>query len=332
MSDATGGVSPLSNEVPDSPSPCAGRGPGGGVSWRTPPNLWLKLKPIARQMRKEPTEAEDRLWQQLRKKRLGPKFRRQHAIDRFIVDFYARAAGLVVEVDGPIHQYSAAEDAVRQEFLESQGLRVLRFTNDQVMDDLEGVLAEIDRAVNERSDEPDAGDTFGPQDIFHYIYAILHAPTYRVRYADFLKRDFPRIPLTSDPALFWELARLGAELTALHLMESPSLNDLLTRFPEVGDNVVGNLRYTAPRREDDGRVAPGRVCINQTQYFEGVAPDVWEFQIGGYQVLHKWLKDRKGRALAFDDLLHYQKIVVALTETMRLMEEIDDAIPVWPVD
>jgi hypothetical protein len=87
-----------------------------------------------------------------------------------------------------------------------------------------------------------------------------------------------------------------------------------------------------PRQDEEGKEVPGRVYINKKQYFEGVEPDVWEFQIGGYQVLHKWLKDSKGRKLSFDDLFHYQKIVVALKETMQPMEEIDDLIPSWPIE
>jgi hypothetical protein len=174
--------------------------------------------------------------------------------------------------------------------------------------------------------------TFGPEDIFHYAYAVFHCPTYRERYAEFLKIDFPRLPLTSDRALFKALAEKGEELVALQLMESPVLNHLITGFPVADSNEVGRVRYTEPRQDEDGNEILGRVYINKTQYFEGIAPEVWEFQIGGYQVLHKWLKDRKGRKLSFDDLFHYQKIVVALKETMRLMEEIDDLIPSWPIE
>ena len=178
----------------------------------------------------------------------------------------------------------------------------------------------------------DLQSTFGPEDIFHYIYAILHSPTYRERCAEFLKIDFPRLPLISDRALFKALAEKGEELVALHLMESPVLNQLITRFPATGSNEVVKVRYVEPRQDENGNEVPGRVHINKTQYFEGIEPDVWVFQIGGYQVLHKWLKDRKGRKLSFDDLFHYQKIVVALKETMRLMEEIDGLIPAWPIE
>ena len=172
---------------------------------------------------------------------------------------------------------------------------------------------------------------FGPEDILAYIYAIFHSPTYRERYAEFLKIDFPRVPLTANPALFRWLVGLGRELLALHLMESPRLNDRMTHFPVPGDNTVaarGSFpKYTPPEGD-----AGGRVFINREQYFEGVPSEVWEFEIGGYQVLHKWLKDRRGRTLDYDDLEHYQKVVVALSETIRLMAAVDAAIPGWPVE
>jgi len=116
---------------------------GSGI-WRTTPELWEKLKPLARQMRKEPTEAECILWQRLRNQQLsGFKFRRQHCIERFIVDFYCAEVGLVLEVDGPIHQYQPEEDLVRQTYIESQGLRFLRFSNEDVLNNLDGVLSKI---------------------------------------------------------------------------------------------------------------------------------------------------------------------------------------------
>lgn len=169
----------------------------------------------------------------------------------------------------------------------------------------------------------DLKETFGPEDIFNYAYAVFHSPTYRTRYAEFLKMDFPRLPLTSDRKLFKALAAKGAELVALHLMESPALNNLITRYPVAGDNTVDKVSYDEKNR---------RVYINKTQYFEGVPPEVWDFHIGGYQVCQKWLKDRKGRTLTYDELTHYQKIIVALKETIRLMAEIDTLIPEWPVE
>jgi len=180
---------------------------------------------------------------------------------------------------------------------------------------------------------------FGPEDVFHYIYAILHSPTYRERYAEFLKIDFPRVPLTADPALFRALAALGRRLVALHLLESPDVLTPITRYPVPGDNRVekGYPKYTTeteffPKNSVSNSVQrSGRVHINPTQYFDGVPPEVWAFHIGGYQVLDKWLKDRRGRQLSYDDLTHYQRVVVALRRTMQLMEEIDTAIPAWPL-
>jgi predicted helicase len=169
----------------------------------------------------------------------------------------------------------------------------------------------------------DLKETFGPEDIFNYAYAVFHSPTYRTRYVEFLKIDFPRLPYTSDKELFRKLAEKGAELVSLHLMESPALNNRITKYPITGSNEVEKVSYDENTQ---------RVYINKEQYFEGVPPEVWDFHIGGYQVCQKWLKDRKGRTLSYDDLTHYQKIVVALQETARIMYEIDELIPGWPVE
>ena len=174
-------------------------------------------------------------------------------------------------------------------------------------------------------DRGDLKKTVGPEDVFHYAYAVFHSPTYRERYAEFLKIDFPRLPLTGDVKLFRSLAAKGAELVALHLMESPKLDNFSTTFPLKGDDIVEKVQYT-----DNDR----RVWINAGQYFGGVPKAVWEFHVGGYQVCEKWLKDRKGRKLIYTDLQHYQQIVVALSETIRLMKEIDTAIEQhggWPM-
>jgi hypothetical protein len=161
---------------------------------------------------------------------------------------------------------------------------------------------------------------------------VFHSPSYRSRYAEFLKIDFPRLPLTSSLDLFRALARLGGELVALHLLESPKLEKPITRFIGPASPVVekvsfvgrvpshGGLGPKPPPAEGSGPTT-GTVWLDkaQTTGFKGVPDPVWNFHIGGYQVCEKWLKDRKGRALVKDDIAHYHKIVIALSETIRLM-------------
>ena len=155
-------------------------------------------------------------------------------------------------------------------------------------------------------------NTFAPIDILDYIYSVLHSPTYREKYKEFLKIDFPRVPYPKDKETFWKLVKLGGELREIHLLESSNTEKYITQYPVDGDNVVNKPVYKN-----------GRVYINETQYFDNVPAIAWEFYIGGYQPAQKWLKDRKERKLEFDDILHYQKIIVALSETARIMKEID---------
>jgi predicted helicase len=163
-----------------------------------------------------------------------------------------------------------------------------------------------------------------PEDIFHYAYAVFHSPGYRSRYVEFLKIDFPRLPLTGNLELFRALSRLGGELVALHLLESPALENPRTQFVGPSREVVkagwvdGTVWIDAGGKKSETR--PG------TSGFRGVPEAVWNFHIGGYQVCEKWLKDRKGRMLTDDDIAHYHKIVISLDETIRLMSEIDEVI------
>jgi predicted helicase len=162
-------------------------------------------------------------------------------------------------------------------------------------------------------------NTFAPIDILDYIYAVLHSPTYK----EFLKIDFPRVPYPKEKETFWQLVKLGGEIRQIHLLESPKVDDFITTYPKGGDNkVTRKLTKTDIGYEaiDD---AKGRVWINDDQYFDNVPLVAWEFYIGGYQPAQKWLKDRKDRVLETEDIFHYQKIIVALTETDRLMKEID---------
>jgi hypothetical protein len=195
--------------------------------------------------------------------------------------------------------------------------------------------------------------TFGPEDVFTYMYALFYSPAYRKRYAPFLKIDFPRLPLTSNCALFRTLCSIGDRLAGLHLMEQRI--PLISCFPVPGDNCVEAVRYITQSQPGDkgpfyshtsndasaSIFAPqksggvkGQLWINATQYFDNVPLEAWKFSIGGYQMCKKWLKDRKGHKLSDDDLAHYQQIVAILAETSRLMSEIDEVIEKnggWPL-
>jgi hypothetical protein len=182
----------------------------------------------------------------------------------------------------------------------------------------------------------DLKSTFGPRDLFDWIYAVLHSPAYRTRYAEFLKSDFPRIPRPASRDLFAALIPLGRELVALHLLkpdEAPILQTPEIRFVGSGEPRVA---------KSHPKFVNGKVMINASRWFEDVPRETWEFKVGGYQVLDKWLKDRAekggknpkpGRVLTDEDILHYRRVVVALTETRRLMSEIDHVIEShggWP--
>jgi len=155
-----------------------------------------------------------------------------------------------------------------------------------------------------------------PQEIFHYVYAVLYANTYRTKYAEFLKIDFPRIPFTKDYGLFKKMGEYGKELVDLHLLRFE--DKTIAKFQGKNGNVVEKLKYDEKQR---------RVYINKDQYFEGVPNEVWEYQIGGYQVSEKWLKDRKTRRLSVEEIKKYCQIVTALQRTIEVQKEIDKIYP-----
>ena len=186
-------------------------------------------------------------------------------------------------------------------------------------------LSELCRSLSLKPGAAGVPSGLTPEVIFNYLYALLHSPAYCERYESFLRIDFPRLPLTGNLELFRALARLGGELTALHLLEAPKLAQPITEF-------IGGRHPEVEKISWSGNTV--WVDKAQTTGFRGVREEVWNFHIGGYQVCEKWLKDRKGRPLTKDDLAHYQKIVIALSETIRLMGEIDAVIEKaggWPL-
>ena len=180
--------------------------------------------------------------------------------------------------------------------------------------------------ANNREVRPEYKNTFAPVDLLDYIYAVLHSPAYREKYKEFLKIDFPRVPYPTDQVKFWQLVQLGSQLREIHLLESPKVNDFITSYPQDGDNTVTRkmTKTSVGWEATNEEKTIGRVRINDEQYFENVPLTAWEFYIGGYQPAQKWLKDRHDRTLTFEDILHYQKIIVALTETDNLMKKVDE--------
>ncbi len=168
--------------------------------------------------------------------------------------------------------------------------------------------------------EPEKSDDegrFAPIDVFDYVYGVLHCPAYRERYKEFLKTGFPRIPCPLSAGEFRRRAETGGELRRIHLLEHPSVDEFVTRYPVPGNNMVGSVRWE-PASE-----SAGRVWINDTQHFDGVPLAAWELFIGGYQPAQKWLKDRTGKCLSCEDILHWQRIVKALTMTDEIMKACD---------
>ena len=184
------------------------------------------------------------------------------------------------------------------------------YRHETLMGDIEQKVPNLDEKIYTKIKKKISAVT--PESLFDYIYAMLHNPSYRQCYAEFLKSDFPCIPYPSDLKTFHALAEKGAELRGLHLLESPILDKPITTYPVDGDHEVIKPRFEG-----------GKVWINVTQYFGNVPEVAWNFYIGGYQPAQKWLKDRKGRKLSNDDIKHWQRIIVALTETGKIMQDID---------
>ena len=176
-----------------------------------------------------------------------------------------------------------------------------------------------------------------PEDILHFVYALLQAPTYRTYWRRELVTGFPPVPLPPTQGLFTDLAQRGASLAALHMLESPELAEHITDYAGPRAPAVGRVGWSAGTVWLDARRTLAREGHRATQPgtmgFHGVPEEVWDFRVGGYQVCHKWLKDRKGRTLSDEDIRHYEKVVVALNETIRVMAEIDEVIEShggWP--
>ncbi len=156
-------------------------------------------------------------------------------------------------------------------------------------------------------------NTFAPVDILDYVYGILHSNKYREKYSEFLKIDFPHVPYPVDSEHFFKIADFGNKLRRIHIMESDIIGDIITSYPVSGTDEIEKIEYK-----------DNKVFINKTQYFDNISETIWNFYLGGYQPAYKWLKDRKDSILNYEDILHYQKIIKALSLTNDLMQQIDE--------
>ena len=242
-----------------------------------------------------------------------------------IVDrnLYYRGGGLAF----PLYLYPEDEEDIQEKLLESKDEDKHRTPN---LDPK--IVADIAKGIGLTftNEKEDTAGTFAPIDILDYIYAVLHSPTYRETYKEFLKIDFPRVPYPSDADTFWQLVALGSELRQIHLLESPKLaaqtKALGIGYPVGGDNAVTRkmTKTSVGFEPDEVDSSIGKVWLNDTQYFTNVPLIAWEFYIGGYQPAQKWLKDRQGRTLDMSDVRHYMNIIAALSLTHELMQQIDN--------
>jgi predicted helicase len=194
------------------------------------------------------------------------------------------------------------------EFTKNQAVEKVSNFNSAIIEQIENQLNlsfSIDNSTNE--------STFSSLNLLDYIYAVLHSPKYSANFKEFLKTDFPRVPYPNNKVIFWKLVQLGKEIREIHLLQSAILDNFINQFPVTGNNLV----------DKKASYEDGKVWINKNQYFDNVPLVAWEFFVGGYQPAQKWLKDRKGRMLTEEDINHYQKIIVALSETDRIMTEIN---------
>jgi len=236
-------------------------------------------------------------------------------ISKYISDrrFWSRPGMQGAESLFPLYLYSDEKNGIFSDNSRKPNI------NQEIVNDIAEKIGLTFTNENETTEK-----TFAPIDILDYIYAVLHSPTYREKYNEFLKIDFPRVPYPKDKNTFWQLVKLGGEIRQIHLLESPKVEDYITTYPKGGSNQITTKIAKKDWELFDEENQLGRIWINEEQYFDNIPLVAWKFYIGGYQPAQKWLKDRKERTLNVpDDTWHYQKIIVALFETNRLMKEID---------
>ncbi len=258
--------------------------------------VWRTVKKVMRHMMQE---NEGLLWT----RPMSPKYEFSVLASRSITDQCAvgnKSAGAGISYLGPLYLYN---DTDRKDL----------FSATEIQHKTQNINPDLFAALSK---------TYGkkptPEEIFYYTYAVLYSNIYRTQYAQFLRTDFPRVPFTKSQKIFFEMGKYGKQLVDLHLLKSSDLDPPVVRFQGKGDNRVEKPRYDEGER---------RVYINAAQYFEGAEKEIWEYQIGGYHVLEKWLKDRKKRVLSLEEIQHYCRVATALRRTIEAQKDIDRIYP-----
>ena len=185
----------------------------------------------------------------------------------------------------------------------------------------EKIVKEIEQklGLTFTDEKEETKNTFAPIDLLDYIYAVLHSPTYREKYKEFLKIDFPRVPYPNIKT-FWQLVKLGGQLRKIHLLEDQQLNNKTIDTQGQGSDVITNKLNKHDWLEKDGKV---ELKINDDITIINIPLVAWGFYIGGYQPAQKWLKDRVGTSLSMADFKHYNRIINALIKSDELMQKIN---------
>ncbi len=290
------------------------------------PKTYALIKEMRNHLKNNPTHAEKIIWEYLRNQKTGHKIRRQHIIDNFVADFICLLQKVVIEIDGKIHLKQKEYDALRTEKLNQLGYEVIRFANEDIFNDPQSCAHKIKQHLDVKQSSTNLSvnpQMVTPIDLIDYIYAILHSPTYRNAYKEFLQMDFLRVPYPQDQKEFWQLVKLGGQLRQYHLIEHKGQKESLYSYPQSGSNQITRKIAKTDFVIIDIDKQIGQVWINNDQYFDSVPKCAWEFYIGGYQPAQKWLKDRKKKVLTLDDIRYYFKIIGALVKTGEIMRMID---------
>lgn len=302
------------------------------------------IKEMRDRLKGNPTRAEKIMWEFYRNKKLGYKIRRQHIIENFVTDFVCLSQKVVIEIDGKIHLKQKVYDEMRTSLLNQLGYKVIRFTNEEVYKNPEKVAIKTKEVLDSQNSiskndhiytPPLEGlgevipkphnSHIEPKDTLDFYYAIIHSEPFQEQYENHFNIDLTTSLAKKYENNFSTLAHLGSELRKIHTFSKPQTAPFFTQYPIEGNNEI-NRKPTYKPLSNAGQWGVGHVYINDKQYFAYVTSHAWKFKMCGYQPAQKWLFDRKNTKLSQFEIMHYLQMMLALTETKRLMIEVNKVI------